>query len=51
MILKLKKAYKNSTFSLTKEVANKATWGSKEIEDRQKELAKIAVKTWPIAAP
>jgi len=46
-----KQAYKNSTFSLTKEVANKATWGSKEIEDRQKRLAKIAVKTWPIAAP
>jgi len=46
-----KQAYKNSEFSLTKEVANKATWGSKEIEDRQKELAKIAVKTWPIAAP
>lgn len=43
--------FKGSTFLLTNQVAEKATWGPLEIEDRQKELAKIAVATWPILAP
>ncbi len=46
-----KEVYKDSSFLLTKQVASKATWGPQEIDERQKELAKIAVKTWPILAP
>lgn len=43
--------FKGSAFLLTQQVAEKATWGPPEIEDRQKELAKIAAVTWPILAP
>jgi len=39
---------KASGYKLTKEIADCATWGVKEITDRQKQLAAIAVKTWPL---
>lgn len=39
---------KTSAFALTAEVATPAKWGLKEIETRQKRLAKLAVQTWPI---
>jgi hypothetical protein len=39
---------KASTYKLTNEIANHSTWGVKEITERQKQLAKTAVKTWPL---
>ena len=36
-----------SGYALTKIVADKEVWGIKEIEERQKLLAKLAVKAWP----
>lgn len=47
---KKKPALKASTFQTTSEVANESAWGSKEIIDRQKRLAKLAVETWPLSA-
>jgi len=45
---KKKKEYKKSQFSLTKQVAQYKKWDEVEINERQKELAKLALKTWPI---
>ena len=39
---------KDSTFKLTAELAKQASWSPKHIADRQKELAALAVKTWPL---
>lgn len=39
---------RDSAFSLTSEVANYPKWGTTEIHDRQKRLAKLAVETWPL---
>lgn len=41
--------YKESTFILTCEVTKAADWTPSEISERQKRLAKLAVKTWPLA--
>ena len=38
---------KDSDYTLTAEVSNNNKWGAKEISDRQKRLAKLAVQTWP----
>jgi hypothetical protein len=35
-------------FALTKGVGRKNSWGLKEIKERQKQLASLAVTTWPI---
>jgi hypothetical protein len=43
-----KEAFRSSSFVLTQMVANAATWFPSDIEARQKELAAIAVSTWPI---
>jgi hypothetical protein len=43
-----KKELKDSGYSLTTEVAAYTTWGQKEITERQKKLAALAVKTWPL---
>jgi hypothetical protein len=43
-----KKHFKNSQFFLTSMVAKEKEWGPKQIESRQKRLAELAVKTWPI---
>jgi Protein of unknown function DUF262/Protein of unknown function (DUF1524) len=40
---------KASAFKLTACVANRLSWGPKEISERQKELAQLAVKTWPLS--
>lgn len=45
---KKKQAYADSKFQLTREVANHADWGQDEINQRQKKLASLAVKTWPL---
>ncbi len=39
---------KASGYKLTKDVGGYPAWGVKEITERQKQLAKIAVKTWPL---
>lgn len=44
---KKKPVLKESTFLLTSEIGNNTTWGVKEINERQKRLARIAVQTWP----
>jgi len=43
-----KKLLKESAFLLTSDIAKHAHWGIPEINARQKELAKLAVETWPI---
>ena len=45
-----KKLLKDSAFMLTADVAKYNSWGTKEINERQKELAKLAVLTWPLKA-
>jgi hypothetical protein len=42
-----KPALAAADFSLTKEAANHATWGTAEIVARQQRLSDLAVKTWP----
>lgn len=39
--------YKNSDFMLTNGLTRYKTWGIHEIEERQKELTKLAIKAWP----
>lgn len=39
-----------STFLLTNEVAQHATWGPSEITERQERLAELAVQVWPLRA-
>jgi hypothetical protein len=43
------KEYKKSGFIWTKKIADKSTWGTKEITERQTNMAKWVVKTWPLA--
>ena len=42
------KIYAKSNLKLTAEIANYSKWDAKSIQERQKNLAKMAVKTWPI---
>jgi hypothetical protein len=46
-----KPTYAASELLLTKMIANYAKWEESEIDDRQKKLAKIAIKTWPLQPP
>jgi Protein of unknown function DUF262/Protein of unknown function (DUF1524) len=39
---------KASAYFLTSEVGKHTSWGTKEINERQKRLADLAVQTWPI---
>ncbi|MDI2090127.1 DUF262 domain-containing protein [Commensalibacter oyaizuii] len=41
-----KKVYSKSDFLLTKEIASCSSWDVNEINNRQKELAKLAVRRW-----
>jgi len=43
-----KEEYEKSQFSLTKQVAQYSKWDEVEINERQKKLAELALKTWPI---
>lgn len=43
-----KPALDGSDFSLTKAAAGYASWGVDEITERQKRLAELAVKAWPL---
>lgn len=42
-----KEEYARSSYRLTSEVARLDIWGPEQIDTRQKELARIAVLTWP----
>jgi len=42
--------YKASKIKLTQQVGSKSSWTPKDIDERQKELAQLAVKTWPLNA-
>jgi len=41
-------ALSTAGFELTQEIAAKDSWGMEDINGRQKELAKLALKTWPL---
>jgi hypothetical protein len=41
--------FMQSSFVTTKNIGNYQEWGIEQIDDRQKKLAKVAVKTWPFA--
>jgi hypothetical protein len=43
-----KKTLKESAFLLTSDVARNSSWGVAEITARQKQLAKLALQTWPL---
>ena len=43
-----KKVYKDSAFTLTSQLAGYSTWGTEQIDNRQKVMAELAVKTWPL---
>jgi hypothetical protein len=43
-----KRIFKDSPYILTAQIADKTSWGTKEIEERQNILAEYAAKTWPI---
>lgn len=42
------KVFRNSTFSTTSHIAEFAKWDSESIRERQKVLADIAIKSWPV---
>lgn len=42
-----KNRFAKSNFLLTKMIASSADWNTKEIENRQKELATLAIAAWP----
>lgn len=45
---KKKDVFKASSYALTKQVARYKDWGKTAIDDRQRKLAALAVKTWPL---
>ncbi|HLX42242.1 MAG TPA: DUF262 domain-containing HNH endonuclease family protein [Bryobacteraceae bacterium] len=43
-----KKIYKETPYELTRQMGGLAQWGPKEISERQKVLAGLALKAWPL---
>lgn len=43
-----KKVYKDSTYLLTEQLKDVVEWNTQEIDERQKVLAELALKTWPL---
>ena len=43
-----KKYYKKSKFLITSQIAKETTWDKSTIESRQKKMAGLAVKAWPL---
>jgi hypothetical protein len=43
-----KKVYAKSPYKLTSEIAEVDTWNPEAVETRQKTLAGLAVKAWPL---
>ena len=46
---KKEKVYRDSGFAITRDLARFSDWNPKNIEQRQREMAKIAVKVWKFA--
>lgn len=46
-----KETYRESGYMLTSEVAEEEKWGLDEVNERQFDLANLAVKTWPLTVP
>jgi hypothetical protein len=46
--LKKRSTFKESSFFLTKMVADSRSWGLKEINGRQRKLAELAIQAWPL---
>jgi hypothetical protein len=44
-----KRAYAQCDYLLTKSIAEKVEWGPQQIRERQKELARLAIRTWPLS--
>lgn len=42
------KAFAESNISMTREVANVVTWDTNAIDERQRQMAKLAIKAWPL---
>ena len=40
--------YKKSPYELTRQIGKARTWGPEEIATRQKTLAELAIRTWPL---
>ncbi len=40
--------FASSPYALTKQLGEASDWTPAEIADRQRKLAKIAIKTWPV---
>jgi hypothetical protein len=45
-----RKVFRTSGYMLTQDVGKTTQWRTKEIEARQKKLAKVAIETWPLSA-
>ena len=45
-----KATYSQSTYQITSGICGYTTWGPNEIDDRQQQLARLAVETWPLLA-
>jgi Protein of unknown function (DUF1524) len=45
-----KKVYATSVSPLTRQIASVGEWGKEQIIERQRALAEIAAKTWPLSA-
>jgi len=43
-----RKIYKDSAYALTSQIGSLKTWDIKAIESRQKAMAELAIKTWPL---
>lgn len=42
------KVYQGSSYQVTQELAQYSAWGLRQIRERQAQLAKVAVRTWPL---
>jgi Protein of unknown function (DUF1524) len=45
-----KKVYATSVSPVTRQIATVEEWGKEQIIERQRALAELAVKTWPLSA-
>ncbi|MGI0134683.1 MAG: HNH endonuclease family protein, partial [Candidatus Micrarchaeaceae archaeon] len=45
---KKKEVYKNSPYETTRQIASVVEWGEAQIDERQKILAELALKAWPL---
>jgi hypothetical protein len=43
-----KKVYRDAPYKLTSAIAKEPGWGPEQISNRQKQLAELAVRAWPL---